>query len=53
MMELIPPAIKERILRLQAENKRLKHGQKHEDPLLQTTIDDMKERESRLEATNR
>lgn len=53
MMELIPPAIKERILRLQAENKRLKHGQKHEDPLLQTTIDDLKERESRLEATNR
>ena len=53
MMELIPPAIKERILRLQAENKRLKHGQKHEDPLLQTTIDDMKERESRLEADNR
>lgn len=53
MMELIPPAIKERILRLQAENKRLKQGQKQEDPLLQTTIDDLKEREARLEATNR
>ena len=52
-MELIPPAIKERILRLQAENKRLKQGQKQEDPLLQTTIDDLKEREARLEATNR
>ena len=53
MMELIPPAIKERILRLQAENKRLKQGQKQEDPLLQTTIDDLKEREARLETTNR
>ena len=40
-------------MRLQAENKRLKQGQKQEDPLLQTTIDDLKEREARLEATNR
>jgi len=53
MMELIPPAIKERILRLQAENKRLKQGQKQDDPVLQTTVDDLKEREARLEATNR
>ena len=35
MMELIPPAIKERILRLQAENKRLKQGQKQEEGLKQ------------------
>ncbi len=53
MMELMPPAIKERILRLQAENKRLKQGQKQEDPLLQSTLEDLKEREARLESTNR
>lgn len=53
MMELMPPAIKERILRLQAENKRLKQGQSQEDPLLQSTVDDLKEREARLESTNR
>ena len=53
MMELIPPAIKEKILRLQAENKRLKQGQSQDEPLLQTMIDDLKERETRLEATNR
>ena len=53
MMELIPPAIKERILRLQSENKRLKDEKKSEDPVLQTTVDDLKERESRLEHTNR
>ena len=53
MMELIPPAIKEKILRLQAENRRLKQGQNQDEPLLQTMIDDLKERETRLEATNR
>ena len=54
MMELIPPAIKERILRLQAENKRLKQGTvNEEDPVLRTTVDDLKEREARLELTNR
>lgn len=53
MMELMPPAIKERILRLQSENKRLKQGQSQEDPLLQSTVDDLKEREARLESTNR
>ena len=53
MMELIPPAIKEKILRLQAENKRLKEGQSQGDPLLQTTINDLKERELTLTNTNR
>merc|ERR1739844_215078 len=52
MMELIPPAIKERILRLQAENKRLKEGQSQGDPLLQTTINDLKEREMTLTNSN-
>ena len=53
MMELIPPAIKEKILRLQAENKRLKEGQSQGDPLLQTTINDLKEREMTLTNSNR
>merc|ERR1712038_1735802 len=61
MLEMIPPSVKERLLRLQHENKKLKasaasspsaDGDKSK-AVLQQMVDDLKEREAKLEATNR
>merc|ERR1711981_39783 len=58
---MIPPSVKERLLRLQHENKKLKSsasaassvdGDKSK-AVLQQMVDDLKEREVKLEATNR
>lgn len=60
ILEMIPPSVKERLLRLQHENKRLKEqhrslssGGGSNDGLLQTMVDDLKEREAKLESNNR
>lgn len=58
MLENIPPSIKERLLRLQRENKQLrartaKHGQNQDSTVLQNMVDDMKEREEELSKKNR
>jgi protein HOOK3 len=58
MLENIPPSIKERLLRLQRENKQLrartaKHGQNQDSTVLQNMVDDMKEREEELSNKNR
>jgi len=58
MLENIPPSIKERLLRLQRENKQLrartaKQGQNHDSAVLQTMVEDMKEREEELSNKNR
>ena len=53
-LEMIPTSVKEKLLRLQHENKRLKEGYKggNNEPL-QAIIDDLKEREKSLEGENR
>ena len=52
-LETIPPSVKERLLRLEHENKRLRaaDGTSHNADLLQTMIDDLKERETQLQAS--
>lgn len=54
-LETIPPSVKERLLRLEHENKKLLRaaGTAQNADLLQTMIDDLKERETQLQATNR
>merc|ERR1712096_264942 len=58
MLENIPPSVKARLLRLEKENKQLKKyksaGNNGNDTLvLQTVVDDMKEREEELGNKNR
>ena len=60
MLEMIPPSVKERLIRLQHENKRLKANVKGDsgdrnldNNVLQQMVDDLRERESRLESSNR
>jgi len=65
-LELIPPAFKERYLRLQHENKRLRAaalnqehgfnrqgGKEEDEEVLETMLDDLREREKSLELVNR
>ena len=61
VLEMIPPSVKERLLRLQHENKKLKSSVASAAPsdedktkaVLQQMVDDLKEREAKLETTNR
>ena len=59
MLENIPPSVKARLLRLEKENKQLKksrglEGSKQEDSsVLQTMVEDMREREEELSQRNR
>ena len=50
-LETIPPSVKERLLRLEHENKKLLRaaGTAQNADLLQTMIDDLKERETQLQ----
>ena len=49
-LETIPPSVKERLLRLEHENKKLRAaGTAQNADLLQTMIDDLKERETHLQ----
>ena len=50
-LETIPPSVKERLLRLEHENKKLRAatGTAQNADLLQTMIDDLKERETQLQ----
>ena len=51
-LETIPPSVKERLLRLEHENKKLRAaGTSQNADLLQTMIDDLKERETQLQAS--
>ena len=61
---MIPPSVKERLLRLQHENKKLKAaasggaggsgaGGSSSPEVMQTMIEDLKEREKSLEGENR
>jgi len=58
MLENIPPSVKARLLRLEKENKQLKKhkstgGNGNDALVLQTMVDDMKEREEELGNKNR
>jgi len=56
MLENIPPSVKERLARLQRENKHLRAkatGSTDGDGVLQTMLEDMKEREDQLTNKNR
>ncbi|XP_023335122.1 protein Hook homolog 3 [Eurytemora carolleeae] len=55
MLENIPPSVKERLIRLQRENKRLraKATGSEGDEVLQTMVEDLKEREEELTKKNR
>eukprot|EP00096_Caligus_rogercresseyi_P009402 TRINITY_DN318_c1_g1_i1.p1 TRINITY_DN318_c1_g1~~TRINITY_DN318_c1_g1_i1.p1 ORF type:complete len:676 (+),score=314.36 TRINITY_DN318_c1_g1_i1:138-2165(+) len=62
ILENIPSNVKERILKLQRENRKLKASRKggsgspeegSSNSILQTMVDDLKERESELQALNR
>ena len=64
LLEMIPPSVKERLLRLQHENKKLKAaaaggagaggpGGANSPEVMQTMIEDLKEREKSLEGENR
>ena len=56
MLEMISPSVRERLVRLEHENKRLKQqSSKSTDTsgAMQQVLDDMKEREAKLEASNR
>ena len=54
MLENIPPSVKARLLRLEKENKLLKKagsagaGQEQDSSVLQTMVEDMREREEEL-----
>ena len=53
-LETIPPSVKERLLRLEHENKKLRAaGTSQNADLLQTMIDDLKERETQLQASGK
>ena len=66
-LEMIPPAVKERLVRLQHENRQLRRQQREgggaggggggsssaDSDLMQTMVDDLREREKSLEAENR
>ncbi len=60
LLEMIPPSVKERLVRLQHENRQLRSqvkglggGGGAEADLMQTMVDDLREREKSLEAENR
>ena len=57
MLEMIPPAVRERLVRLQHENKRLKSALESQQggggDVMPQLVDDLRERESKLEANNR
>jgi len=56
MLEMIPASVKERLVRLQHENKRLKASlDNHQSggDVLQQMVDDLKDREANLESSNR
>lgn len=58
MLENIPPSVKARLLRLEKENKLLKKarsqaGQGADSSVLQTMVEDMREREEELSNKNR
>ena len=60
MLENIPPSVKARLLRLEKENKQLKRAKSQETQVaggdasvLQTMVEDMREREEELSQRNR